>query len=207
MTRRKWRRRRGRRMLGAHVRDSFLRVEIKAVGDKGFRSLAVLALLSKQGGAANVSGDFRRRRFSTRAASGLMPQIIEAAIEEGADPLFDSSRLLLKTLLPRRDEEDEFEVGEGLDPVVDVVRIPENVPPDGVLKRRQLTPRRLGDVAENGDASRKYVVQCEGKRSRSSNHRLRRLAREKTIGRGVNAGVRRIRRRDDDAPLIRRRGS
>ena len=52
-----------------------------------------------------------------------MPEFFEAAVEEGANPFLDGSRLLLEALFPRRDEEREFCVGEGLDPVIDVVRI------------------------------------------------------------------------------------
>ncbi len=63
-----------------------------------------------------------------------MPKVLEAAILESGDPLLDGGRFLLKVLFPRREEKNEFGVGRGADPIVDVVRVAEDVVPYGCLK-------------------------------------------------------------------------
>ena len=46
-------------MLCAHALHRFLRDEVKAIGYQRLSRLAKLALLGKQDGATDISGDFR----------------------------------------------------------------------------------------------------------------------------------------------------
>ena len=63
----------------------------------------------------------------------MLPQCVKATIEEGCDALLHGRRFFFELFLPWRKKKNEFGVGEGLRPAVDVVWIAENVIPNGVF--------------------------------------------------------------------------
>ena len=92
----------------------------------------------------------------------LAPKQVESAAEKGGDARLDRGGLLLEVSLPRGEEEDQLRVGENPQPLDGIVGVKEKVTPDLVLEGGQLSPSRLGTVAQDRDARRRYVVEREG---------------------------------------------
>lgn len=63
----------------------------------------------------------------------------------------DCGSLVLKGLLPRREEEDKFCHRESLCPIVEIVGVVENSTPGGVEERRQFSPGSLRTMTEEDD--------------------------------------------------------
>ena len=87
-------------MLGAHVFDGCLGIEIKAVCHQCLCCLAMLAFLRKQDGTTNIAGNFRRRRLPARTPSGLTPEIFEAIVRKARIRSLTVADFSLKLFFP-----------------------------------------------------------------------------------------------------------
>ena len=148
-------------MLGAHIFDGVVGIEVETVCDQCLCRLSMLPLLGEKNGASNIPGGLRRRRRCSRSAwatRGLMPELLETAVEKSADPLFDDGRLFLEILLPRWKEKDELRISKGFRPVFKVLGVAEDAVPDGGLESRQVPPRCFWHVTKERDADGEDVV-------------------------------------------------